>query len=427
MKREGTAPDLTPRRRSSAHFDPDAVFKGGGDMGALMRSMDWSKTPLGPVSSWPPILRTTVNTSLNSRSPILLWWGPELIKLYNDAYRVILGLKHPRAMGARGREVWPEIWDVIGPMLEGVLSEGKATWSENQLLFLERKGFPEECYFTYSYSPIRDETGEIAGVFSAVTETTAQVLSERALGEAQRQVARSEAELRRVSALRDEFLTVASHELRTPLTTLGFQADGLLHQLRQAGPHDATAERCLPRAEKLRAQATRLEQLIEGMLDVFSLGRGTLQFSRGEFDLSQVAQTVVDRFRNEAKQTHATITLHGERSVGEWDRQRVEQILTQLVSNAIKFGAGQPVDVLIGGSADSGRIVVKDRGIGVAAEAQERIFGRFVRSAPTSQYGGFGLGLWIVRELAQAMGGTVGVESKPGEGAAFTVELPRNR
>ena len=157
-------------------------LEGGGEAGALMRSMDWSKTALGPVESWPQSLRTTVSTCLNSRFPILVWWGPEFVKIYNDAYRPMLGNKHPRAMGQRGRECWPEIWHIIGPMLEGVLGEGQPTWSENQFLPLERHGFAEECYFTFSYSPIRDESGGIGGVFCAVTETTRQVLGERRLG-----------------------------------------------------------------------------------------------------------------------------------------------------------------------------------------------------------------------------------------------------
>lgn len=151
-------------------------------MGALMRSIDWSQTALGPVATWPQSLRTSVSTCLSSRFPILLWWGPELVMLYNDAYRPILGAtKHPRAMGQRGRECWPEIWHIIGPMLEGVLERGEATWSEDQALPLDRNGFVEECYFTFSYSPIRDESGGVGGVFCAVTEETAKVIGQRRL------------------------------------------------------------------------------------------------------------------------------------------------------------------------------------------------------------------------------------------------------
>ena len=111
---------------------------------------------------------------LNSRFPMLVWWGPELVMLYNDAYRQLIGGKHPAALGQPGRECWPEIWHVIGPMLDAVLARGEATWSEDLMLPLERKGFAEECYFTFSYSPIRDEAGEVGGVFCAVRRDDAQ-------------------------------------------------------------------------------------------------------------------------------------------------------------------------------------------------------------------------------------------------------------
>src|SRR5258708_24296515 len=137
----------------------DDVFAGGSEMGALMRTIDWSRTTLGPVERWPQSLRTALSICLTSRFPMLIWWGPEFIKLYNDAYRPILGVtKHPQAMGQRGQECWPEIWDVIGPMLHSVLTEGKATWSDNQLRLLDRNGSVDERYFTFSYSPIRDAT-----------------------------------------------------------------------------------------------------------------------------------------------------------------------------------------------------------------------------------------------------------------------------
>jgi signal transduction histidine kinase len=145
-----------------------------------MRALDWSQTPLGPVESWPQSLQTAVGICLASRFPILLWWGAELTMLYNDGYRPMLGsTKHPRAMGHSGRECWSEIWDVIGPMLEGVLSDGKATWSDDLFLLVDRHGYSEECYFTFSFSPIRDETGGVGGVFTAVAETTGRVLGER--------------------------------------------------------------------------------------------------------------------------------------------------------------------------------------------------------------------------------------------------------
>ena len=166
--------------------DPEALAKaevlaGGGDMGALMRSHDWSSSPLGPVEKWPQSLRTSVSTCLNSRFAILVWWGPQLVMLYNDSYAPIIGTKHPKALGCPGREVWPEIWEIIGPMLNGVLERGEATWADDLLLLLHRNGYQEECYFAFSYSPIRDESGGIGGIFTPVFETTDRVIGERRL------------------------------------------------------------------------------------------------------------------------------------------------------------------------------------------------------------------------------------------------------
>ncbi len=158
-----------------------SIFFQGGEMGERMRALDWSQTPLGPVEEWPQSLKTSVSTCLNSRFAILVWWGKQLVKIYNDAYAPLIGSKHPHALGAPGREVWPEIWHIIGPMLESVMEQGEATWSDNLLLELERNGYPEECYFTFSYSPIRDESGGVGGVFTPVQETTAQVIGERRL------------------------------------------------------------------------------------------------------------------------------------------------------------------------------------------------------------------------------------------------------
>ncbi len=159
----------------------DELFARGGEMGALMRSLNWTDTPLGPSDRWPQSLRTAISICLHSRFPILIWWGPDLVMLYNDPYRDIIGAKHPQAMGAPGREIFPEIWEIIGPMLMGVLREGQATWSADQLLLLNRNGYVEECYFTFSYSPIYGEGGRVDGIFTAVTETTDSVLGERRL------------------------------------------------------------------------------------------------------------------------------------------------------------------------------------------------------------------------------------------------------
>ncbi|MGI9091133.1 MAG: ATP-binding protein [Gemmatimonadaceae bacterium] len=147
----------------------------GGELGALTRAYDWSCTPLGPMESWTQSLRTTVSTVLASRHPMFLWWGPNLIQFYNDAYRPSLGDRHPGALGACGRDFWSEIWPTIGPEIDGVVERGESTWHEDHLVPITRNGGVEDVYWTYSYSPVRDDDGSIGGVLVTVQETTSRV------------------------------------------------------------------------------------------------------------------------------------------------------------------------------------------------------------------------------------------------------------
>jgi signal transduction histidine kinase/ActR/RegA family two-component response regulator len=171
-----------PRVTSTATGAPSAtLFEGPGEMRALLRATDWSRTPLGPPDRWPRSLRTMAGVVLGSRFPMLLWWGPRLLQLYNDAYRPILGAKHPGSVAAPGSEVWSEIWHIIGPQAEGVLAGGPATWNEHLLLPMLRKGFLEETYFTFSYSPVPGDDGQLGGVLVTCQETTEQVQDDRQL------------------------------------------------------------------------------------------------------------------------------------------------------------------------------------------------------------------------------------------------------
>ncbi|WP_119154967.1 PAS domain-containing protein [Caldimonas tepidiphila] len=158
-----------------------AFLAGGGEMGARMREHDWSDSPLGAPRDWPSSLRTTVGLMLNSGFPMFVAWGPELAFLYNDAYRDILGAKHPRALGRPFREIWAEIWADIAPLVDAALA-GEASFRENLPLTMRRRGYDEATWFTFSYSPVHDEDGVVRGLFCACTETTAQVLAERRRG-----------------------------------------------------------------------------------------------------------------------------------------------------------------------------------------------------------------------------------------------------
>ena len=156
----------------------DAIFTGGGEMGALMRAHDWSTSPVGHPGTWSQALRSAVGMMLPNKHLMFVAWGPELAFLYNDAYRPVFGRKHPWALGRAFREVWSEIWDDIAPLIDTALG-GEATWSENLPLVMERNGYREDCWFTFSYSPIRDGSGKVAGLFCAGAETTERVLAER--------------------------------------------------------------------------------------------------------------------------------------------------------------------------------------------------------------------------------------------------------
>ena len=163
----------------SASASESDFLADGGELGDLMRQHDWAATPLGPVASWPQSLRTAVGIMLGSRYAMFIWWGPQMINLYNDAYRPLLGKKHPRALGHPASHVWADIWEQVGPRATAVLERAESTFDEELLLIMDRFGYAEETYFTFSYSPIRDVGGAVGGMFCAVTEDTRRVIGDR--------------------------------------------------------------------------------------------------------------------------------------------------------------------------------------------------------------------------------------------------------
>lgn len=167
-----TSPDL-----DLAH--PLAFLAGGGEMGARIRAKDWSETPLGPAESWSRSLKTCVRIILTSRQPMFVWWGEELTNLYNDAYRAIVGGKHPDALGQPASHVWREIWKEAGSRAERAIRHNEGTYDESLLLLMERYGYTEETYYTFSYSPVPDDDGAIGGILCANTDDTQRILGER--------------------------------------------------------------------------------------------------------------------------------------------------------------------------------------------------------------------------------------------------------
>src|ERR1700722_17062166 len=155
------------------------AFAADAEVGRDLAAVDWTATPLGPPGAWPQSLQTAVDILLSSRFSMWMAWGPQLTFFCNAAYRHTLGRKYPWALGRPASEVWEEIWDDIGPRIDTVLATGKATWDEALLLFLERSGYPEETYHTFSYSPLRDDAGAVVGMLCVVSEDTERVIGER--------------------------------------------------------------------------------------------------------------------------------------------------------------------------------------------------------------------------------------------------------
>ena len=168
-------------RNEARHLESHTLL-GDGEVGALLRSFDWSATPLGSLEAWPRSLQSIVRMLLTTRYQMWMAWGPNLTFLCNDAYRPTLGVKFPWAVGQSVRDVWSEIWPDIGPLIDHVLRTGEATYSEGMLLLLERSGFPEETYHTFSYSPLFSDDGSITGMLCVVVEETERVINERRLG-----------------------------------------------------------------------------------------------------------------------------------------------------------------------------------------------------------------------------------------------------
>lgn len=222
--------------------------------------------------------------------------------------------------------------------------------------------------------------------------------------------------------LREEFLSIASHELRNPLNAVKIQLSGLARTASRR-PEEVTAEWALARAGKALAQIERMERLMKELLDVTRLTAGRLTLELDDVDLYALVDGVIEQQRQVAVGQEISLTA-ARGIVGRWDTMRLEQVVTNLVSNAVKYGNGGPVSVVLSRDTDHVLLEVTDSGIGIAAEDCARIFDRFERAVSLKNHGGFGLGLWISRQIVEAHGGSIGVRSVLGSGSTFVVRLP---
>ncbi len=255
--------------------------------------------------------------------------------------------------------------------------------------------------------------------FVSATVSTLIARLERSLT-AEREARAAADEARR---LREEFIAVAAHELRTPATSLLLALQTLSHRTHRAVAGVEIGVRMLDIAER---QASRINGLVEALLDASKLEQGPLPLVLSEVDLADTARRAVATLGEPLRVSGSTITLDlGHRVVGRWDRSRVEQVVTNLVSNAIKYGEGKEIVIRAAAVGDDAQLVVQDHGMGIASEARGRVFGRFERAVSVRNFGGFGLGLYVVQRIVDSLEGRVECESEPHQGSTFTVILPR--
>ncbi len=392
----------------------------GGQAGALIRQIDWAATPLGDPEGWPDALKTTLGIVLGSRHPMFVWWGPELIQFYNDAYLPSFGDpstgRHPKAMGQRGRECWEEIWPLIGPQIDDVMARGIASWNEEQLVPTHRNGRLEDVYWTYGYSPIHQADGSIGGTLVICQETTRAVVARKAL-----EVALEEG--RRRSEFEQHLVGIVSHDLRNPLNAilLGTQTLAMLDEL---GPRSAKV------ALRMQSAAERGTRMIRDLLD-FTQARlgGGLPINRTAIDVHVVTSSVLDEVRA-AHPERELVLAHDGDGTGEWDGDRVAQAIANLISNAIHYGDPEhPVQVTSSGEAEHVRIAVHNRGPSIPEHVHATLFEPLERGANelVGTRRSIGLGLYIVREIATRHEGTIEVRSSDDDGTTFTLRLPRSR
>ncbi len=280
------------------------------------------------------------------------------------------------------------------------------------------------CTYQRAFTP--HDAGYLSAIANVLATAIARVRAEERVREAEREaemqqlrLAQAEEALRQ----RDEFLSVAAHELRTPITALRLRLQSLEQALRRGmgGPAEEVAEKI----RRSMRNTTRLAVLVERLLDVSRIVGGRLTLNRESVDLAEAVQDVLEDVKEQATIAGSELKLELKaRPKAEVDLLRIEQVLTNLIGNAIKYGAGKPVEVTVDEREGAGVIVVRDQGIGIAAEDLERIFNRFERVAPINRYAGLGLGLYIARRVMDAHGGTITVNSEPGVGATFEVSLP---
>jgi PAS domain S-box-containing protein len=275
-------------------------------------------------------------------------------------------------------------------------------------------------------SVLFDDAGNFVHTRCFTRDITEKKRIEEALRRALEERARLLEQAEEAVRARDVFLAVAAHELKTPLTPLRLQVEQILRTVQRGSAERLSVERMASKLGLAARQVGRLEHLVNNLLDVSRLASGRIELTYEDRDLVAIAQGTVEQHRAACEEAETPLVLAPHAPIeGRWELRRIEQILQNLLANAVKYGQGKPVEITLGADATRARFTVRDHGPGIAPEDQARVFEQFERAASARHYGGLGLGLWIVRRLVEAMGGEISLVCEPGAGAAFTVELPR--
>ena len=349
-----------------------------------------------------------------SAAPMVFFRGPDLIyDMVNDKYRELVP---KRDLLDKPLEVaLPELAGTAFPkIIRQVFETGTPVVTHEELAPLKNPltGELENRYFDSGVSRISDGEGRPSGVFVQATEVTERVQNRQRIEEA--------------LAARDTFLSIASHELRTPLTAMKLQAQMAQRALLRGDAAALSFERVMKLVERTDQGLSRMSRLVEDMLDIARIRGGKLQLNPEQADLAELVRVALGEFAGELEGAGIAVSLHAPHAQPVViDRFRMEQVLTNLITNAVKYAPGAPLKVRLEDAPGRVRLVFHDGGPGVAADDRERIFERFERLGPVSQVSGLGLGLFIVRQIVEAHGGRIFVEQSESPGAKFVLELPQ--
>lgn len=518
------------KNRETSKFQ--SYLEGEGECRQLIRDYNWAETSIGSPEDWQVSLLTSIATVLNSRFPMLLWWGEDLVQFYNDDFRISLAEngKHPGAIGQKAIDCWPETWSTIKPLIDQVLSNGDSIWNMDQLIPIQRNDALEDAYWTYSFSKVLNDSGEIAGVLVVCSETTIKVQTLKKVEDSREElafiieaaevgtwdwnietglficnkriekwfglkvtdpsfiqhaidIAIIEEDRARVTAAvnnaldintggnyeitysvisladhikrivrakgktvfnkdgnairfsgtiqdvtdeytiqqrKDEFLSIASHELKTPLTTLKASIQVLEKIVDTAS--DATKVPFL--IKKANNNVEKLTDIIEDLLNATKIQQGQIRLNKSWFKISELIGNCCDHLTF-SNRYNLTITGNQE-IVIHADKHRIEQVIINLINNAIKYASeSKEIKVKIEASDNQITVSVQDYGKGISADKIPHLFDRYFRVDTTgTQFAGLGLGLYICSDIIHRHEGEIGVESTVGVGSRFWFTLP---